>query len=214
MPKWSNTHGAGPYARAALTDAGRPPLVVVIAGPNGAGKSTTAPWLLQEALAVAEFVNADPIAIGLSAFRPESVALAAGRVMLTRMKMLAQARQDFAFETTLASRSLALWLASLRGSGYRVHLAFLSLSSPDLAVARVTERVRQGGHEVPAPVVRRRFTAGLRNFFALYQHVADTWQVFDNSAVAGPRLIAAGRAGEPARVLDPEVWTALLERQR
>lgn len=197
-----------------MTDAGRPPLVVIIAGPNGAGKSTTAPRLLQEALAVTEFVNADPIAIGLSAFRPESVALAAGRVMLTRMKTLAQAHQDFAFETTLTSRSFAPWLASLRASGYRVHLPFLSLSSPDLAVARVTERVRQGGHEVSAPVVRRRFRAGLRNFFALYQRVADTWQVFDNSALTGPRLMATGRAGEPAHVLDTEAWTNLLERQR
>lgn len=163
---------------------------------------------------MAEFVNADPIAIGLSAFRPESVALAAGRVMLTRMKTLARARQEFAFETTLASRSFAPWLASLRASSYRVHLAFLSLSSPDLAVARVTERVRQGGHAVSASVVRRRFRAGLRNFFALYQRVADTWQVFDNSALAGPRLIATGRAGEPAHVLDTEAWTNLLERQR
>src|SRR5712692_3230128 len=143
----------------------RPPLIVVVAGPNGAGKSTTAPRLLQEALTVSEFVNADPIAIGLSAFRPQSVAMAAGRVMLTRMKALARARSDFAFETTLASRSFVPWLSALRAAGYRVHLAFLSLPSSDLAVARVAERRRQGGHDVPELVIRRRFGAGLRNFF-------------------------------------------------
>ncbi len=192
----------------------RAPLVVVIAGPNGAGKSTTAPRLLQEALTVIEFVNADPIATGLSAFRPQSVAIAAGRVMLARMRALARARQDFAFETTLASRSFAPWLASLRVSGYHVHLAFLWLSGPDLAVARVAERVRQGGHDVPEPVVRRRFASGLKNFFSLYQTVADTWQMFDNSAVDGPRLLATGRAGRPPRVLDAETWAHVQETQR
>jgi predicted ABC-type ATPase len=163
----------------------------VIAGPNGAGKSTTAPRLLQEALTVAECVNADPIALGLSAFRPQSVAMAAGRVMLARMRALARTRQDFAFETTLASRSFAPWLASLRVSGYHVHLAFLSLSGPDLAVARVAERVRQGGHDVPEPVVRRRFVTGLKNLFSLYQPLADTWQTFDNSTV----LVSSRRVG-------------------
>ncbi len=192
----------------------RSPLVVVIAGPNGAGKTTMAPRLLRDALTVVEFVNADPIATGLSAFRPESVAMVAGRVMLARMKTLAQARQDFAFETTLAGRGFAPWLTSLRASGYRVHLAFLSLPHPDLAVARVAERVRRGGHDVPEPVVRRRFAAGLRNFFIMYRGVADTWQMFDNSAASDPRLIAAGGAGQAVQVLDAGAWAHLAEGQR
>lgn len=104
-----------------------PPLLVVIGGPNGAGKTTTAPLLLHGALTVSHFVNADPIAQGLSFFQPESMAIAAGRVMLNRMKALAQAREDFAFETTLVGRAFAPWLKALRASGYRVHLAFLSL---------------------------------------------------------------------------------------
>jgi predicted ABC-type ATPase len=191
----------------------RSPLVVVIAGPNGAGKTTMAPHLLQDALTVAEFVNADPIAMGLSAFRPESVAMTAGRLMLARMRTLAQTRQDFAFETTLASRSFAPWLTGLRASGYRVHLAFLSLSHPDLAVARVAERVRQGGHDVPEPVVRRRFAAGLRNFFTMYRGVADTWRMFDNSTASRPRLIASGGAGQAVQVLDARAWAGLLEWQ-
>lgn len=99
-----------------------------------------------------EFVNADPIAIGLSGFRP--------------------------------------------ASGYRVHIAFLSLPNPELTVARVIERVRQGGHDVPEAVVRRRFIAGLRNFLDLYQGVADTWQLFDNASTDGPRLIASSRQGQ------------------
>jgi predicted ABC-type ATPase len=190
------------------------PLVVVVAGPNGAGKTTTAPRLLQGALAVGEFVNADAIALGLSAFRPESVAVAAGRVLLARMRELAQARADFAFETTLATRSFAPWLASLRESGYRAHLVFLSLPSPELAVARVAERVRLGGHDVPEAVVRRRFAAGLRNFFGLYQGAVDTWQLYDNADFRAPRLIASREAGADAVVLDPAGWDNLGRRQR
>jgi predicted ABC-type ATPase len=190
------------------------PLVVVVAGPNGSGKTTTAPRLLQGALSVDEFVNADPIALGLSQFRPETVEFAAGRVMLTRLKALASMRRDFAFETTLASRTFAPWLETLRGSQYRVHLAFLSLPSPDLAVARVAERVRQGGHDVAEKVIRRRFTGGLRNFHTIYREVADSWQFFDNSELAGPRLIASGRGASQAEIADEEAWLRLREVQR
>src|SRR2546422_11294357 len=112
------------------------PLVIAIAGPNGAGKSTTAPPLLRDALKVSEFVNADAIAGGLSAFRPESVAIPAGRVMLDRMHQLAKARADFAFETTLASKSFAPWLTRLKRDGYHVHILFLWLEGANLAVDR------------------------------------------------------------------------------
>jgi len=190
-----------------------PPLVVVIAGPNGAGKSTTAPRLLQEALAVSEFVNADAIALGLSAFRPEGVALPAARAMLSRIKALARARATFAFETTLASRSFAPRLTELQADGYLVHLLFLSLPNPDLAVARVAERVRAGGHDVPEAVVRRRYVAGLRAFFRVYTTVADSWQLLDNAEGGNPTLIASRSAGRAAQVLDQAAWDNLLERQ-
>jgi predicted ABC-type ATPase len=189
----------------------QPPLVVMIAGPNGAGKSTTAPHLLQGALAVSEFVNADPIAHGLSAFRPESVAIAAGRVMLYRLRTLATARDSFAFETTLATRSFARWLRMLRNQGYRVHLTFLALPSADLALARVAERVRQGGHAVPEEVVRRRFHRGLANFFDLYEPIVDSWQLFDNSGLSGPRLIACRQFGVPEQIYDAQAWQDLKE---
>lgn len=189
------------------------PLVVVIAGPNGAGKSTTAPRLLQDVLAVDEFVNADTIAAGISAFRPESVALEAGRMMLTRIRLLAKAHRSFAFETTLASRSFAPWLKELRASGYRAHVAFLSLPNADLAVARVAERVRMGGHDVPEEVVRRRFHRGLRNFFTLYYDIVDAFQVFDNSSPEGPRLIASGGGASPPSILDGDAWEMLMEQQ-
>jgi predicted ABC-type ATPase len=186
-----------------------PPLVVVIAGPNGAGKSTAAPRLLREALAVDEFVNADTIALGLSAFRPEEVAVAAGRIMLARLRSLADGRVSFAFETTLASRSFAPWLRELRGNGYLVHLAFLALRSPDLAVARVHERVLIGGHAVPEAVVRRRYAGGLRNFFSLYVSIADTWELFDNGDVTGLRVVASGGVATLLRIADAAMWKQL-----
>jgi len=154
--------------------AGRRPLVIVIAGPNGAGKSTTAPSLLRDALQVSEFVNADTIAGGLSAFRPDSVAIPAGRAMLERIRHLAKAQADFAFETTLASRTFAPWLDRLKRSGYHVHVLFLWLESADFAVDRVAARVRLGGHDVPEGTVRRRYKRGLRNLFALYMPLADS----------------------------------------
>jgi predicted ABC-type ATPase len=188
--------------------------MVVIAGPNGAGKSTSAPTLLRDVLAVEEFVNADPIAAGLSALRPQSVALAAGRVMLARIHLLAEQRRDFAFETTLASRSFAPWLHAQRAVGYRAHLLFLSLPSVDLALARVAERVRAGGHDVPAPVVRRRFASGLKNFFGLYANIVDSWQLFDNSGVSGRRLVASGNLVDQPVITLPGSWARLQEVAR
>src|SRR6516225_8899139 len=124
------------------------PYAVVLAGPNGAGKSTAAPMILKDALGVDEFVNADVIARGLSGFEPERAAMAAGRIMLARLRELARQRSSFAFETTLASRSFAPWLKDLLATRYQFHLVFLWLPSPDLAVARVAARVREGGHDV------------------------------------------------------------------
>jgi predicted ABC-type ATPase len=187
------------------------PHVIVVAGPNGAGKSTTAPYLLRDALEVAEFVNADTIALGLSAFQPEAVAVTAGRIMLRRMRQLAQARLDFAFETTLAGRSLAPWIAGLKRRGFRGHLLYLWLESADLAVSRVAERVRLGGYDVPEPVIRRRYAKGLRNLFNLYMPLADGWQVFDNSHATGPRLVAAGAGRDVHYVGDADTWRRLAE---
>ena len=184
------------------------PSIVILAGPNGAGKSTAAPELLHGELAVNEFVNADVIARGLSAFDPDRAAMAAGRVMLARLDELARQRESFAFETTLASRSFAPWLRDLRASGYAVHLFFLWLSSPDLAVERVADRVRSGGHNVPADTIRRRYRAGVRNLFSLYQPVVTSWAVYNCS---GPRsrLVAEGVESEQLKVYDREVWAAV-----
>ena len=192
---------------------GHVPLVVVLAGPNGAGKSTSAPYLLKDALAVDEFVNADTIAQGLSAYRPDAAAVTAGRIMLERLRVLANLSRDFAFETTLAGRSHARWLRELQAAGYRTHLIFLSLPSADLAVARVADRVRRGGHHVPDAVIRRRFVAGLRNLFSVYMQVFDAWTIYDNADVVSPRLVASRAFGADTIVAEAEAWESLKELQ-
>ncbi len=187
------------------------PSVVILAGSNGAGKSTAAPELLRGTLAVNEFVNADVIASGLSAFDPDSAAIGAGRVMLARLRDLAQQRVSFAFETTLASRTFAPWLRDLEASGYAVHLVFLWLSSADLAIERVADRVRRGGHSVPAETVRRRYDAGIRNFFRLYEPLVSTWRLY-NASGPKPKLLAERLESQPLRVYDEGVW-AVVKRQ-
>ena len=187
------------------------PHLVVLAGPNGSGKTTIAPNLLKGKLGVSEFVNADLIAGGLSVFDPDLAAMAAGRVMLARLKELAARRTDFAFETTLASRSFAPWIAELMGAGYRFHLVFLWLSNPDLAVARVADRVRMGGHAVPETTIRRRYRAGLRNFFQLYSPLASTWEMVDNSSGRVVRMIACGRGPVLDWAGDAALWSKIRE---
>ncbi|HLG16968.1 MAG TPA: zeta toxin family protein [Blastocatellia bacterium] len=182
------------------------PQLIVIAGPNGAGKTTLAPVLLRDTLGLMEYVNADPIALGLSAFQPEKVAFEARRVMLRRLRDLAEQRISFAFESTL---SYASWIEQLRRQGYDFHLMFLWLRSPDVAVERVKERVRRGGHDVPEGVIRRRYVAGVMNFFQLYRPLAQTWAVYDNSDSGGPLLVADGAAGGEQIVYNGESWSRI-----
>ncbi|MEW6738625.1 MAG: zeta toxin family protein [Nitrospirota bacterium] len=188
------------------------PHLIVIAGPNGAGKSTTAPFLLKGILGVDEFVNADLIAQGLSGFQPEGAAFHAGRVMLERIHYLAKKRVNFAFETTLASRTFAPWITGLRKTGYDFHLVFLYLPNEEFAVARVAERVRMGGHNVPEETIRRRYNAGLKNFFYLYKPLSDFWRFYDNSLPEGPRLIALGGIGQPDDIRSIETWGKIMEQ--
>ena len=134
--------------------------VIVIAGPNGAGKSTLAPILLRDQLGLLEFINADTVAAGLSGFQPEAAALDAGRIVIKRMRELAARKQSFAFETTLATRSYANWLVGLKQDGYKISLLYVWLQSAELALQRVQQRVAAGGHDIPAEVIRRRYSKG------------------------------------------------------
>ena len=164
--------------------------IFVVAGPNGAGKSTFAMNYLQNENCP-RFVNADQLAFGLSQFEPDLAAMQAGKFMLTALDDNARRGYSFAFETTLSGRGHARSIVEWRRRGYTVTLIFLRLSSPELAIARVTQRVAEGGHAVPEATVRRRFHAGWRNFETRYRDLVDKWLLYDNSGVQ-PVLIAEG----------------------
>jgi predicted ABC-type ATPase len=187
------------------------PTVIVLAGSNGAGKTTASRSLLAEALQVMTFVNADVIAQGLAGFDPDSAAIEASRIMLERLHALAAQRADFAFETTLAARSLAGWLRDLRQGGYHVRLVYFWLKSADLAVMRVSKRVKAGGHAVPEATIRQRYQRSLENFFRLYRPVASTWHFYDNTQEGSPLLVAFGDASGSETILIEETWKQVRE---
>ena len=166
------------------------PNLFIIAGPNGAGKTTYARRFLGEELQVHEFVNADLIAAGLSPFAPERAAYAAGRLMLQRLRDLAERRADFAFETTLSGRAYAPLLRQLRSEGYSIWLDFLWVSDPATTRKRIVQRVAKGGHDIPETVQQRRFHLGIRNLIGIYRPLLDRWRLYDNRGPS-PVLIAS-----------------------
>lgn len=155
--------------------------IILLAGPNGAGKTTFARSFLPVEPGLPRFINADAIAAGLAAFAPETAAIRAGRLMLEEIDLCVRRRESFAFETTLSGLTYLRRIAAWRAQGYRVSLMFLSLPNAETAIARVASRVRQGGHNVPEPVIRRRFAAGLENFHRYYKDAVDDWILYDNS---------------------------------
>jgi predicted ABC-type ATPase len=188
------------------------PYVVILAGPNGAGQSTSAPLVIDQLMAVGAFVNADVIARGLAAFDSEAVAFQAGRIMLELLEELAAQRADFAFETTLASRTFAPFIRRLRDVGYHVQLVYVWLNSADLCVERVRGRAMTGGHFIEEAIVRRRYDRSLRNFFTLYQELADEWEVYDNSGGPGGRLVAEGHGLASSVIHERVIWDEMQRR--
>jgi predicted ABC-type ATPase len=163
--------------------------IIVLAGPNGAGKTTFArEYLLKEANCP-DFVNVDLIAAGLSPFDPNRAAIRAGRIMFAEIQRRTRKGESFAFETTLSGHVYARLISRWRRAGYRVRLIFLSVPSPDIAIARVAARVAQGGHHVADAVVRRRFDSGLSNFHNIYKDLVDKWEWYDNAGNT-PQLIS------------------------
>jgi predicted ABC-type ATPase len=191
------------------------PQVIIIAGPNGAGKTTLAPSLLSRVLLLPDtaFVNADEIADKEipDSFRG-NVAMKAGRIMLGRLHDFFEQRQTFAFETTLAPRSYVRLINQWRASRYEVHLLFVWLRSVELAIERVAERVRGGGHSISHADVSRRYEHGLKNLVDLYIPIVDMWAVYDNSEGSSPSLVATGGIARRPRIDRPDIWQKLQDQ--
>ena len=155
--------------------------ILILAGPNGAGKTTFARSFLTEEAQCPRFINADLIAAGLSPFAPEAAAVKAGRLMLEEIDTCVARGESFAFESTLSGVGYRRHIRRWRGLEYHVSLFFLRLPDAETAIARVAMRVRQGGHDIPEHVIRRRFDAGLRNLKIVYKSEVDTWALYDNA---------------------------------
>ena len=155
--------------------------IIIIAGPNGAGKTTFARVFLPQEAQCPRFINADLIAAGLSPFAPDAAAIRAGRVMLQEIENCAARNESFAFETTLSGLGYLRQIRQWRTRGYHISIFFLALPTVELAIERVAERVRQGGHHIPEAIIRRRFTAGKKNFEQRYRNTVDAWALYDNS---------------------------------
>lgn len=163
--------------------------VYIIAGPNGSGKTIFAKEFLPNYAKCPNFVNADLIAQGLAPFSPQHVAIKAGKLVLQQIKEFTQKNVDFGFETTLAGKTYLKHFQELKEKGYKLHLFFLWIPSSQLAIARIKDRVSEGGHDVPSEEVKRRFGKSNVNFFNVYRPLIDTWLLFDNSE-RKPKLIA------------------------
>ena len=189
------------------------PIFVILGGPNGAGKTTGALSILPLELRIVHFVNADLIARGLSPLDPTLADFDAARIMLERMHDLRDRRENFAVETTLASKSLVPFLRECKIKEYETRLIYVALDNPETAVRRVAIRVAMGGHDIPEETVRRRFYRGLRNFFDVYCNAVDHWTLLDNSGDCWkPVAIKDDPTGQ--RIFDTDIWQNLVEQSR
>ena len=157
------------------------PNLYIIAGCNGAGKTTASYTVLPEMLNCEEFINADEIARGLSPFNPDKVSIEAGRIMLLKIKKLIMNQHDFAFETTLSTKSYINTIQKAKENMYEITLVYFWLDSVELAIERARTRVAEGGHDIPENVIRRRYFSGIKNLFKLYFPVCNYWMIIDNS---------------------------------
>jgi len=181
----------------------------IIAGCNGAGKTTASYSVLPEMLNCKEFVNADEIARGLSPFQPEKVAIQAGRIMLGRINELINKHSDFAFETTLATKSYAKLIQEVQTKGYFVTLLFFWLKTPEMAVKRVKERVLSGGHNIQEDIIYRRYNAGIANLSKMYIPVSDYWMIIDNSN-SPFQIVAEGNKSENIKVINQHIYNQII----
>lgn len=192
------------------------PRFFIISGCNGAGKTTASYTVLPELLQLRTFVNADeiadelsPIAVELSPRESEKNSIRASRLMMERMDQLIERGDDFAVETTLATKSLAGTISRAQQQGYTVGLLYFWLKSDDLAVRRVGIRVASGGHDVPEATIRRRYRQGIENLRRIYIPRCDSWVLIDNSAADG-RIVAERQAGEPVRIYNKRLYNLIL----
>jgi predicted ABC-type ATPase len=189
------------------------PKLYIISGCNGAGKTTASYTILPEMLDCKEFVNADEIARGISPFKPESVSIQAGKIMIERINNLMANGTDFAIETTLATRIYAKIIKYAQERGYKITLLFFWLSMPNLAVERVKMRVASGGHNIEEKTIRRRYDIGIKNLFSLYIPLCEYWMIINNSTIPQELIAEGGKSMEP-KIYNKPSYNKLINYER
>ncbi|MGO4290963.1 zeta toxin family protein [Chitinophaga sp. RAB17] len=183
----------------------------IIAGCNGAGKTTASFTILPEILDCREFVNADIIAAEISPLHPELAAFEAGRIMLNKIHLLMKEKKDFAFETTLATRSYVSLIKNAKKEGYTITLLYFWLDSPEIAKRRVLNRVQAGGHNIPPEVIERRYYRGIDNLVKLYTPVCDNWMIVDSMEPIPQEVALGGNAGLKL-ILNNYIWDVIQQQ--
>lgn len=181
----------------------------IISGCNGAGKTTASYTVLPELLNLHTFVNADEIADELSPQEPEREMIRASRLMLERVDQLIGRYEDFAVETTLATKSLAGMISRAQHKGYMVGIFYFWLKSPELAVRRVAMRVAAGGHGIPKDTILRRYRQGMENLRNIYLPLCNYWVLIDNSDRQG-KWVAEGGLSTATRIYNKRIYNLIL----
>lgn len=184
------------------------PNLYIISGSNGSGKTTASHTILPEMLKCEEFINADEIARDLSPFNPEKVAIEAGRIMLSKIARMINGQEDFAFETTLSTKSYVNTIQKAKENGFYITLIFFWLDSEELAIERVHTRVKEGGHNIPENIIKRRYISGIRNLFKLYLPICDYWIMFNNSTPI-IKLIAEGNYENVLKIINNSIFSKM-----
>jgi len=184
--------------------------VYIIAGPNGSGKTTFARKFLPDYVKCPNFINADLIAQGLSPFSPRSAAIKSGKLVLQQIREFTESGVDFAFESTLAGKLYVNLFKELKAKGYKLHLFFLWIPDSQLAIARIKDRVAEGGHHVPTEDVKRRFDRSISNFFKMYRPLLDSWMFFNNAGIK-PALIAK-KNNSSIDIVDDGLFNQIVEK--
>lgn len=144
----------------------------------------------------------------MSPFQPEKVPFEAGRIMLNRINELFTENENFAFETTLATKIYKNKIIEAKANGYRVTLLFFWLQSIELAKERVITRITEGGHHIEPEVIERRYIKGIQNLFDIYIPIVDGLLIFDNSE-GKHQLLADKQFNGILNILNPEKFNLL-----
>lgn len=184
------------------------PKLYIIAGPNGAGKTTFAREFLPKYAHCTNFINADLIALGLAPFSPAKVQIKAGKLLIQQIDQFLKERIDFAFESTLAGKAYVSLIKEAKAKGYSITIFYLSIPDSRLAQERIKQRVKEGGHHVPLVDIKRRFKRSWQNFINLYEPLANSWILFDNSRLRPVEVVKCDQG--KVKILDKALYQAMM----